>query len=345
MAIRTASVLIHPDELSQKWIRRAAVGAALAVMGSLAVWSGPRLGAALAKQPGLFSFLVYLETGRVMGDPQKPAEPSTVPTEPPAPTESTAAPEPVLTLSAEDLEDVSVLYRCDYRPALEPLIQQPLDWDLTDGEPAVLILHTHGSECYTPGPGESFSQQEPYRTLDNDYNMISLGKELAQLLEAGGIRVIHDTRCHDDPDYNRSYINARAAIEEYLRQYPTIRMVLDLHRDASDDPDNQLITAATVGGQRSAQLLLMTGTDAGGNEHPNWQENLALGLKLTAVLEQAYPGICRPVTLRSERFNTDLTPGSLLVEVGAAGNTREEARIAIHALADGILTLAKGANR
>lgn len=328
---------------NQKRIRLAAVGAALAITVSLAVWIVPRL----SKQPGLFSFLVYLETGRVIRDPGKPPEPPTVPTDPPAPTESTAStePEPPLTLTVKDLEDISVLYRCDYRPALEPLIQQPLDWDLADGEPAVLILHTHGSECYTPGPGEVFSQQEPYRTLDNDHNMISLGKELAQLLETGGIRVIHDTRCHDEPDYNRSYINARAAIQEYLQQYPTIRMVLDLHRDASADPDNQLVTTATVGGQRSAQLLLMTGTDAGGNHHPNWQDNLSLGLKLTAVLEQAYPGICRPVTIRSERFNTDLTPGSLLVEVGAAGNTREEARIAIHALANGILALAQGANR
>jgi len=328
---------------NEKWIRLAAVGAALAVVMSLAVWIAPRL----SKQPALFSFLMYLETGRVPGKPEAPTTPPSVPTEPSAPPEATAPaePEPPLTLSEKDLDDVSVLYRCDYRPALEPLMRQPLNWDLADGEPAVLILHTHGSECYTPAPGEIFTQQEPYRTLDNDHNMISLGRELAQLLEAGGIRVIHDTRCHDEPDYNRSYINARAAIEEYLRQYPTIRMVLDLHRDASADPENQLVTAATVGGQRSAQLLLMTGTDAGGNHHPNWKENLSLGLKLTAVLEQAYPGICRPVTLRSERFNTDLTPGSLLVEVGAAGNTREEARIAIHALADGILTLAKGANR
>ena len=324
---------------NQKWLRLAA-GAALATMICLAVWIAPRC----SVQPGLFSFLVYLETGRVVR-PTQPAPAPPTETTPPAESAPAEEPEPPLTLTAGDLEFVSLLYRCDYRPALEPLMTQALNWDLSDGEPAVLIIHTHGSECYTPGPWETFSQSEPYRTLDNDYNMVSLGRELAALLEAGDIRVIHDTRCHDEPDYNRAYINARAAIESYLAQYPTIRMVLDLHRDASADPENQLVTAATVGGQRAAQLLLMTGTDAGGNHHPNWQENLSLALKLTAVLEQANPGICRPVTLRSERFNTDLTPGSLLVEVGAAGNTREEARIAIHALAEGILTLAQGANR
>ena len=174
--------------------------------------------------------------------------------------------------------------------------------------------------------------------------MIRMGQELTRLLEAGGIRVIHDTAHHDYPDYNSAYSNARKSIAEYLREYPSIRMVLDLHRDASDTTDGQLVTSATVGGQRSAQLLMMVGTDAGGNYHPNWQENLALGLKLSAVLERTNPGICRPVTLRTERFNTDMTPGSLLVEVGAAGNTQQEALLAIHALAQGILEIAHGAD-
>ena len=156
--------------------------------------------------------------------------------------------------------------------------------------------------------------------------------------------MIHDTTYHDYPDYNSAYVNARNTIASYLEQYPTIRMVLDLHRDASDTTAGQMVTSATVGGQRSAQLMMVVGTDALGNYHPNWQENLALGLKLSAVLEKENPGICRPVTLRGERFNMDQTAGSLLIEVGAAGNTQHEALIAIHALAQGILALAQGAN-
>jgi stage II sporulation protein P len=105
-----------------------------------------------------------------------------------------------------------------------------------------------------------------------------------------------------------------------------------------------MVTSATVGGQHSAQLMMVVGTDAGGNLHPNWQENLSLALKLTVLLEQENPGICRPINLRSERFNMDLTHGSLLVEVGAAGNTREEALIAANALAQAVLALSQGAN-
>jgi len=120
-------------------------------------------------------------------------------------------------------------------------------------------------------------------------------------------------------------------------------MVLDIHRDAGAGENGyQLSTSATVGGQSSAQVMVVIGTDASGNTHPNWRTNLALALKLTAQLERNHPGVTRPVYLRQERFNMDMTPGSLLVEVGASGDTHEEAILAANALARGILQLARG---
>jgi len=286
--------------------------------------------------------LTFLETGRfpyAPGNTQPSQPPQTDGSDPSAPTGRPGEVQSIL-LTREDLGSVSAQYRCDYRPDLEKLLLQPLSWDLTGDDPTVLIVHTHATECYADGT----VQYDPYRTLEEAENMIRMGSELARLLETGGIRVIHDTTYHDYPDYNSSYVNARNTIAAYLEEYPSIRMVLDLHRDAADTTDGQLVTSATVGGQKSAQLMMVVGTDATGNHHPNWQENLALGLKLSAVLEQENPGICRPVTVRAERFNMDMTPGSLLVEVGAAGNTSQEALIAVHALAQGILALAHGVN-
>lgn len=282
--------------------------------------------------------MTFLETGRFpyIQAETRPSLSQTLPQSAPTQPEETGG----AVLTAADLALISMTYRCELRPALEPLLLRPLSWDLTKGGPAVLILHTHATECYADGS----AQHESYRTLESSDNMTAMGAELARLLEAGGIEVIHDTTYHDYPDYNSSYVNARNTIASYLEQYPTIRMVLDLHRDASDTTAGQMVTSATVGGQRSAQLMMVVGTDALGNYHPNWQENLALGLKLSAVLERENPGICRPVTLRGERFNMDQTAGSLLIEVGAAGNTQQEALIAIHALAQGILALAQGAN-
>ena len=297
----------------------------------------------LLKDTRVQSFLVYLQTGRIVRLPQPQPQPQPQETLPP--TQPATQPEEVLSFSAEELQNLSVAYLCDYRPELESLLLQPLRWDLTGDAPTVLIVHTHATEAYTQTPGREYEEDASYRTLEDRFNMVSIGEEVARVLEAGGITVLHDRSYHDYPSYNGSYGNARVAIEEYLRQYPSIQMVLDIHRDASDGADgSQLTTSAMVGGQQSAQLMVVVGTDAAGNYHPNWQQNLALGLKLSAVLERENPGVTRPVSLRSSRFNMDLTAGSLLIEVGAAGNTHEEALLAANALARGILTLAKGSS-
>ena len=225
---------------------------------------------------------------------------------------------------------------------LEELLVQPLDWDLHSGAPTVLILHTHATESYTKAKGEVYKETSAFRTLDEEYNMVSVGDRVAKLLEAGGITVIHDRQLHDYPSYNGSYNHARKSMAEILKKYPTIRLVLDLHRDASGDNYNQMRTEAEVNGKASAQLMLVIGTDASGLKHPQWEENLALGLKLHSQLERIAPGICRYVNLRGQRFNQDLSPGALLVEVGAAGNSHEEALIAAEVLAQGILDLANG---
>ncbi len=296
--------------------------------------------------PRLQAFLVYLQTGRVVRLPNtqlQQTQPQQTQPQETDPRQPGKEPAETLSFTPSDMDSISVFYGCDYRPELESLLLQPLSWDLTGDAPSVLIIHTHATEAYTQTPGTEYEEDAAYRTLDDRFNMVSIGEEVARVLEAGGISVLHDRSYHDYPSYNGSYGNARVVIEEYLRQYPSIQMVLDIHRDASDGSGgNQLTTSTMVGGQESAQLMVVVGTDAAGNYHPNWQQNLSLGLKLSAVLERENPGVTRPVSLRSSRFNMDLTPGSLLIEVGAAGDTHEQAMLAANAFARGILALAKG---
>ncbi len=294
--------------------------------------------------------LVFLQTGRWVrlpeqNLPQTPEPSQTLPMTRPSQQILPTKPQiPSLTIAREDMTYIEVSYGCQYRPELEPLLTKPLVWDLRNSEPTVLILHTHATECYTPAPGEEILFSGDYRTQDREQNMVYIGEQVADILRAGGIGVIHDTTHHDSPSYENAYSSAREAIQDHLAQYPSIRLVLDLHRDASGGGGAQLVTTATVGGQRSAQLMLVVGSDAGGSKHDNWQENLALALKLQTVLEWENPGLCRNLNFRSQRFNQDLTPGSLIVEVGAAGNTRAEAALAAQALAQGILALANGVN-
>ena len=249
-----------------------------------------------------------------------PAAPQ--PTEPPLP-------------SFSDPEKVELYYACSVSPDIGALMEKPLSWDLTGEKPTVLIIHTHSTESYTRR-GEAYTETSAYRTLDDNYNMLSIGRRVQALLGENGIVAIQDTSLHDYPSYNGSYVDARKSIQKLLKEYPTIQMVLDLHRDASGGA-SQMRTLAHVDGSDSAQLMIVVGTN-----YDTWEENLSLALKLQVQLEQAAPGITRPISLRPQRFNQDLVPFSLLVEVGSAGDTLEEALRAADFLAACIVSLQNG---
>ena len=293
-------------------------------------------------RPSISSMLLYLETGRIVRFSTSSEDFPLFARESATPSFDIPPAETVPAFSAQDMALVTVKYYCTKDPDLEALMGQPLSWNLVADAPTVLILHTHGTESYTKSPGERYTESSAYRTLDENYNMISLGDRLAQALESAGIGVIHDRSLHDYPSYSGSYSAARKSIAKVLEEYPSIQLVLDLHRDASGDDNNQLKTAATVDGQKSAQLMLVVGTDASGLSHPEWEENLALALKLYAQLERNAPGICRYISLRSQRFNQDQHPGAMIVEVGGAGNSHSEAEIATDQLAQAVIDMAKG---
>ena len=150
--------------------------------------------------------------------------------------------------------------------------------------------------------------------------------EIARIFQEMGIAVIHDKTLHDSPSYNDAYDNARTGIEGYLEQYPTIQMVLDIHRDALVDSDGTVYKPVLqIDGVKTAQVMLLVGTDDAGATFPDWTEHLALAMEIQQEMNSLWPGLARPITLRTARFNQQLTKGSLLVEVGSHGNTLEEA--------------------
>ena len=179
--------------------------------------------------------------------------------------------------------------------------------------------------------------------MDTDYNVVAMGTELAKVLEAGGVKVVHDTVMHDHPSYSGSYNHARKSIQAYMQEYPSLVMVLDIHRDSVENSDgNQVRYTVETDKGTSAKLMMVVGTDANGLKHPNWPDNMALAVKLHARLEKVNPGICRPISFRSQRFNQDLSAGAMLIEVGSAGNTHEEALLAAKILGQAILDISQG---
>ena len=302
------------------------------ILACVLVWqlAGPAM--QLLSDPRVVSFLIYWETGRSV----RLETPQSLPTEPEPTAAATTEPKKQpISLNLQAAEWIKISNYTDYDPDLEALLATPLSWDLTEDGPAVLIIHTHATESYMGTDGN--------RTEDPNYNMLRVGAEIKKILEENGIGVIHDTTLHDEPSYNNAYIYARETIEARLAEYPSIRMVVDVHRDAFDiSEEEQLSTYATVDGQASSQLMLVMGTDAGNRYHPNWQENLSVAVKLQVLLEEKYPGICRRMQLRTERFNQDLSPAGMILEVGAAGDTLEQALVAARAFAEAVVALSQG---
>lgn len=285
----------------------------------------------------LAAVLLYLETGRII----VPIPETTAPAEEPPPPTTPEEPVSLPVFAPEDSSFVEIHNTCSYTVDVQTLLQKPLAWELTGSEPTVLILHSHGSESYTKT--ENYTESSDYRTLNTAYNMISVGDRLAQLLEAGGIHVVHDRSIHDYPSYTDAYDQSRMSVKDYLKQYPSIQLVLDLHRDAVvDGSGKQMPFSVSTEYGKAAQMMLVVGTDAGGLPHPNWEDNMALALKLHVQLEQNCPDICRPINFRRSRFNQDLSAGALLIEMGAAGNNRHEALLSAEFLAQAILQLAHG---
>ena len=197
---------------------------------------------------------------------------------------------------------------------------------LPEEGPQILIVHTHGSEAYTPDGADVYTPSDNNtRTLDTNYNMVRVGTEMEKVFTEMGLGVVHNTTLYDYPQYNGAYDRSAQAVKAYLEQYPTIRIVLDVHRDALIGEDGTVYKAVTtVDGTSTAQVMLVLGSSEGG-EHPNWMENLTLACKIQNGMNTLYPTLARPMTMRSSRYNQQLCSGSLLVEVGTHGNTLQEA--------------------
>jgi len=321
------------------------IGAAVILLAVVLRFLGSSLSTATSQphiDPELASFLLYLSNGRIYTAQVEPTTP------PPTTLDDTVT-EPEVTqpkpeaqdFSADDAALVSVTNHPGYDIDVAAMLETPLIWDLTQQSPTVLIIHSHTCESYENTEG--YTPSASYRTMDERYNMVSIGKHLADCLRQKGICVLHDTTIHDYPSYNDAYPQSRKTVQKYLAEYPTIQLVLDIHRDAYEDKNgNQASSTINIDGKAASKLMLVAGTNAYNQGHPDWKENMSMAVKLQTVLQKMYPGLCRNLTVRSSAFNQDLSPGSILIEVGTAGDTRQNALYAAELLADGIAELSYG---
>ena len=208
--------------------------------------------------------------------------------------------------------------------------------------PRVLIVHTHATEAYSK-IGATFYESdidEIARSSDNTENVVSLGKLMSDILNEKGISTVHCTVMHDSVQSKDSYLRSEETIREYLEKYPSIELVIDLHRDSIMKPNGALIRPVTlVNSEATAQIMCVVGSEWGGEACPNWQDNLSLALKLREKLNRDYTNLCRPTELREYTYNQELSRYSLTLEIGSSGNSLEEARRAVVLVTNALVSM------
>lgn len=201
------------------------------------------------------------------------------------------------------------------------------------GDPAILIIHTHGSESYRKAGESDYSAGDSFRSAEPENGVVAAGRILADALIEHGIGVIHCETMFDIDSYSDAYKSSALAVSAYLRLYPTIDYVIDLHRDSIELDGRQAAARTYIDGKAAAQLMFVVGSDAAGAEHPNWRSNLALACEIQKIIYAEQPKLVRQINIRRESFNQQLSSGYLLIELGACGNSIDEVGITARILA------------
>ena len=185
----------------------------------------------------------------------------------------------------------------------------------------ILIYHTHSCESYTPTENFEYKASGNFRTKDKNCSVIRVGTELKKYLTHYGYNVIHDTTIYDS-SYSESYDRSLKGVAKLLEENEDTDILFDIHRDAIGD--SSYAPTVKIGDEEAAQMMFVIGSNGGGSEHDNWNENLKLAIKIQEKANEMYPGLFKPIILRDSRYNQQLATGASIIEVGATGNTMEQ---------------------
>ena len=158
-----------------------------------------------------------------------------------------------------------------------------------------------------------------------------MGTELENQLKQYNIPVIHDTSYHDYPAYNGSYTKSLQTVENILKTTQA-DIIIDLHRDAIGSRPDYAPTVK-IGDDYASQMMFVIGTNEGGLNHPNWQQNLKFAVKVQEKAEEMYPGLFKPIMVTPNRYNQHTGKYANIIEVGSTGNTLEQSLTSMKYLA------------
>lgn len=203
----------------------------------------------------------------------------------------------------------------------------------------ILIMHTHTTECFLPEARDYYTEKDVTRTRNQAENITAVGDIIAEKLNKAGFKTVHDKTEHDYPAYNGSYNRSGETVKKNLAKYPSIKIVIDLHRDSiAGNGTDRVKPIVEINGKKSAQVMLVMGCGETVANHPNWEKNFTFAVKYQQTLEALYPGLARQLALVSSRYNQHLTTGSILLEVGTESNSLDEAKYGGSLAADALIS-------
>ena len=209
---------------------------------------------------------------------------------------------------------------------IEEYLNKQVQAFITENKPAVLIYHTHTTETYELLDRDFYTNERDIRSNNAKENVVRVGEEICKVLEENGYKTIHDKTVYDE-SLNGAYDRSRENISKILKDNPSIQIVLDVHRDSIYQKDNSKIKTVTkIDGRKAAQIMLITGCEDGNvTGFPNWQKNLTFAVNLQEKITSDNKTLTRPLMFCSRKYNMDLVPCALSVEIGTDANTLSEA--------------------
>jgi stage II sporulation protein P len=210
------------------------------------------------------------------------------------------------------------------QPTTSPEPPKDLPGPVLAGVPSVLIYHTHTSESYIPVSGKDHH-------LNAKGDIVQVGEYLQKVLEEKyKVECVHNEEIHDQYPFRDSYKRSQVTLIKCLKENPSYKAVIDLHRDATPG----LEATCSIQGKVTATIMIVVGSDKMGLPHPNWKKNLQFANKLTEIMNLYYPGLSNGVIVSDARYNQHLNDHALIIEIGDQNSTLEQVNRAAELFAE-----------
>ena len=205
---------------------------------------------------------------------------------------------------------------------IDELLAKDLSIKKNNNGPKILIIHSH--------PQESYSIDEK----GDKGNVNDVGDELEKILEANyNVSVLH-LEGDNNSELLGAYERIETRVQKVIKEYPSIEVIIDIHRDIGMQPTTTLIEkqpTAVININNGLCLDAEIGTIGSLKDYinPYIKDNLSLSMQIKSRSDKMRPDLIKSITLSKYRYSLHMLPKSLLIDVGNNMDTVEAAKNAM----------------